>query len=116
MKRRFRTDQPRFRGARAGRTSSSRTLEVPGVEVLSVFDSLGCLQDHRQVPEAGIVDQVSKRFEPHLPRADPRVAVDAAAPLATTIVQMPDAQALAAPRTGSSRSIVSSYSSSVPSE
>ena len=61
------------------RTQPERTSQIAGVQVLPVFDSLGRLQDHRQIAETAIVDQVPERFQPHLTRPDSRVAVDAAA-------------------------------------
>jgi len=70
----------------------NQNREIPGVQVLFVFDSLGCLQDHGQIAEARIVDQVAKRLEPHLPYANTGMAVDAAAASPNAVVQMPDTQ------------------------
>src|SRR4029077_6947635 len=81
---------------RAGRTRPTNELaqnsQVASIEVFPVYDTLGWFQDHRKIPEAGIVDQMPKRFEPHLPRPDRRVTVDAAAAFTAAVVPMPDSQ------------------------
>jgi hypothetical protein len=66
--------------------------QVTGVKIHAVLDSLGCLQDHRQVTEAMIIDQATERFPPQFPRAYTGVSVHAAAAFATTVIQMPDPQ------------------------
>jgi len=68
--------------------------QVAGVEVFAIFGSLGRLQNHRHIPETWIIDQESKRFQSHAAGPDPRMAIHAAAAVATAIVQVPYAQAI----------------------
>ena len=51
--------------------------QIASVQVLSLFDSLGCFQNHRQIPEPWVIDQVPERFQapcsrPRLRRGDQR--------------------------------------------
>ena len=66
--------------------------QVAGVKILAVLDSLGSFQNHRQMAEPEIIDQVPEGFQSHFPGADPGVSVHAAAALAAAIVQVPDPQ------------------------
>ena len=93
MKQQSRSLSRGLRRARARSNELDKNLEVAGVKILSVFDSLGRLQNHRQIAKTGIVDQVPKGFQPHLPRPDSRRGGRRGYPLATTVVQMPHAQA-----------------------
>ena len=82
-----------------------------------MIDALGCFENHRQMSESRIVDQVSERLQPHLADPDPRVPINAAAALAAAIIQVPRAEAARTHgKLGRAESIVSSYSSLLPSE
>ena len=66
--------------------------QVPDVEILSVFHSLGRLQNHGQMPEPAIIDKLPEGLQSHLPGPDSGVPVDAAATFAAAVVQVPDPQ------------------------
>ena len=82
----------RARGEHCWSNELDKNLEVSGVKILSVFDPLGRLQNHGQIAKTGIVDEVSKRFKPHSPHANSRVAIDPATPFTETVIQMPHTQ------------------------
>src|SRR5580704_18194543 len=63
-------------GSTRGSNEPLEDPQIAGVQVLSLFDSLGCFQNHRQVPEPGVIDQVPERFQTHATSPDCRVAID----------------------------------------
>src|SRR5204862_7084001 len=50
----------------------------------------------RPIAEPRIIHQVSKRFQTHVTGPDGRVAIDVAAAVPTTVMQMPDAEPIEA--------------------
>ena len=82
------------REERGRRTSWRRTFRLRTSRSSPSSIPLGVSRIIGRSRNRGIVDQMPKRFQPHLPGPDRRVAIDAAAAFAATIVQVPDAQAI----------------------
>ena len=86
-------DQPELPRARGFSNEPPQNPQIAGVEVFAILDSLGCFQNHGQIPEPRIIDEMPERFQSHASGPDRRVAINAAAAIAAAIVHVPDAQA-----------------------
>ena len=70
---------------------SSKGGEVHRVQFDSISFPFFCFQIHRSIGESGVIDDVSKRFQPQAALAKMLMTIDSASKWLFTVVQMPGA-------------------------